>query len=71
MGHVPNRLRLPKGVSNRQLTQMLGNGWDLSLIKRVLYRLLPASGLVSKDEVGTDPKGEGDSDSDGFGDAGP
>ena len=64
MGHDPNRLIVPAGVSDRQVREMLGNGWDVSLIKRVLYRLLPASGLVSRDVVGSDPRGDGDSDSD-------
>ena len=68
MGNDPDRLNIPLGVSDRQVRLMIGNAWDISLIKRVLYRLLPASGLVRKRQLGSDPRSMQDSDSDCVGD---
>ena len=46
-GVPPGRLQLPPGVTERQYQQMLGNAFTVSVIGRVILRLLQTVGLLS------------------------
>ena len=42
-----NRITSPQTLSERKVKLMVGNAFDVGIIQRILYQLLPASGILS------------------------
>ena len=59
-----NRITIPQTLSERKVKLMIGNAF-VGLIQRILYQLLPASGILPARTVGLDPRGTTTEDSDG------
>ena len=60
-----NRSTIPPTLSVRKVKLMIGNAFDVGLIQRILYQLLPASGILPARTVGLGPRGTTTEDSDG------
>ena len=60
-----NRITVPPKLSDRKDSHMVGSAFDVGLIQRILYQLLPASGILPARTVGLDPRGTTAEDSDG------
>ena len=58
-----NRITIPQTLSERKVNLMIGSAFDVGLIQRILYQLLPASGILPARTVGLDPRGTTTEDS--------
>ena len=47
-GMNPEKLKQPRGVSDRQWHLQLGNAMSVNVVERLLARLLPAAGLTGE-----------------------